>query len=1597
MKLSQKYYTFPIVITLIFAILLSMAPLYMSAQSQTSNFTGPKIDFENPRPSNGDDKAWTGYNQYTTVTTSNGEMTAVPVETASGTSGAYWQPNSKFGGDGPMGAGAVSMQLKLTFKESPTDWGVMLAIRSSSHSVSSDKALKLYFYPHKVTLVQGNNGSQPLATLNKPIKDAYYNIEFLTIDQTDGTTDVFVIITDEQGNLVRNEEDTGAYTMAVEDVKTDEIPAGFISLWHYASNIQSYSMKQGKWTFDQVSDDSGNLIPDFNGTKVTFENPRLTTSDEDKAWTGGSSTWATSSNGVLTVTPPAGTKGMYWQPNSIYGGEGPLGNGGVAMKLKLQFQDKPTDWGAVLAIRSSQHSYAASMGLQLVFYPHKVMLVSGGNFGAPLASLSKPVKDAWYNIEFITVDKANGTTNIYVLITDEEGNVLKNDGDTSPFSMKVEGVDTTTIPAGFISMWTNGNNLKQYEMMEGEWTYAPKKSPYPAMNDVRCYNFSELAGLDTDGVREYWGNVGSGLTYAKKPEETLVTVNPNSHNGLYYTPCSPYGDGLQSNVAIAMTLSLDFAETTEGWCYMIVLKGDSKMGSWEQNRALSLQFFKNAIKLYRVKNKSHEFVAEVDVSLESGKNYNVEAIVKDNDQGTTDFVLKINDDNGIVLTDSANKQEITMSVPGIEGVTGAGYVGLFSYKKNVTGWRFGPGSFTNDKPDENGKDVVNSNSNWLEECPDVGEYDYAFAAIGDTQYLTGFYDNKLNQIYEYIRENAESQKIKFVFGLGDITERNSSEEWAQAKTAIQSLNGVVPYSVVRGNHESTGMMKRYLPFSEYETVLGGSFNGDILNTWQELIVGEMKYLVFALDYGPTDAVLNWASEIIEAHPYHNVIITTHGYLSHDGTLIDDNHSIAPTKTAGYNNGDDMWEKLVSKHSNIVMVLCGHDANDTLVVRESAGLNGNKVVQMMIDGTGIDAGTVDAAGMIAMFYFSEGGKKVQVRYYSTLRNQWFMAENQLQLELNVVGLEQEADLPIVVGAEDGKTYCGSVNVTVVDKNLESVTLNGKPVTMENGNFTVNPAEGPQSIVATDTLGGITTVTITVNKGHTMDGTICSVCGYDESLYKIFPALDREDTRYYNNNPFGITMRDGLDKYWSPVGPLNYTMSDNGNLAIVTPTDLNGLYFGPCSPYGGGLVNNIGMAITLGIDFKDGASEFGYQFILRGDQTLPSWNLSKGIVLLVYSDRIALCKVSGSYLPELVVFNYAMELGKNYNLEFVAIDNEAETTDIFVRLSDENGNIIRNRGDERDVTIAAYGVEGVSGEGYVSMFANANSISQCRFGTGQFAPSVKENDGETDEEPEDTDPVKYPSLDGVDCFDNNPLGITTQDGLDKFWAPISTVDYVKNAEGNLLTITPSGVAGLYFGPSSPYGGGLRKNVAMAMTIGVDFKDNAQDFGLQIVLKGNSAASSWGQNRGVVLLVYPERIVLAKAVASNTDLVELATLYATLEVGKNYNLEFIAVDNECGTTDIYVKLMDENGNLLANDSNSELSLWALGVEGVAGEGWITMTGNEATTTQYRLGTGKFSNVDNPNTGDLEMVSKVVLVLIVSILGLTSYQFLFRRKKHN
>ena len=76
-------------------------------------------------------------------------------------------------------------------------------------------------------------------------------------------------------------------------------------------------------------------------------------------------------------------------------------------------------------------------------------------------------------------------------------------------------------------------------------------------------------------------------------------------------------------------------------------------------------------------------------------------------------------------------------------------------------------------------------------------------------------------------------------------------------------------------------------------------------------------------------------------------------------------------------------------------------------------------------------------------------------------------------------------PVISGVEDGKTYCSAQTVTVSDNDaIKEVTVNGTKVTLDEYNqFTRYPASGTQTIIAIDKAGNRTTVTVTINDGHT----------------------------------------------------------------------------------------------------------------------------------------------------------------------------------------------------------------------------------------------------------------------------------------------------------------------------------------------------------------------------------------------------------------------------------------------------------------------------------------------------------------------------------
>ena len=94
-------------------------------------------------------------------------------------------------------------------------------------------------------------------------------------------------------------------------------------------------------------------------------------------------------------------------------------------------------------------------------------------------------------------------------------------------------------------------------------------------------------------------------------------------------------------------------------------------------------------------------------------------------------------------------------------------------------------------------------------------------------------------------------------------------------------------------------------------------------------------------------------------------------------------------------------------------------------------------------------------------------------------------------------------PVISGVENGKTYCGARTVTITEKYIDTVTVNGTAVELdESDSFRLAPANGRQKIIVADKAGNTTEMTVTVNDGHTYgewasngDGTHTRKCTVD----------------------------------------------------------------------------------------------------------------------------------------------------------------------------------------------------------------------------------------------------------------------------------------------------------------------------------------------------------------------------------------------------------------------------------------------------------------------------------------------------------------------
>ena len=345
----------------------------------------------------------------------------------------------------------------------------------------------------------------------------------------------------------------------------------------------------------------------------------------------------------------------------------------------------------------------------------------------------------------------------------------------------------------------------------------------------------------------------------------------------------------------------------------------------------------------------------------------------------------------------------------------------------LASWSFEAFSSQSTIDDDAGNYDIVKDEEWFSDF-DAGSYDYTIAVVGDTQRLNERSPESYPQLYNWLVDyrDANGNPLSIVLGLGDVTENGESwnAQWERAQAAGVALKAAkLPFTMIPGNHDmfsnSDNYFNQAFPVSLFNDAgywgdkyyWGGNYEaGKTNNSYYNISVGGNEYLIFALEYGPRDKVMDWAGDIIRANPDKQVIITTHAYIWDDGRYVapgDGALVSPPSKKFGYNDGDDVWEKLASKYENIRMVICGHISNE-LHLYQKTGKNGNTVTEIVCDFTKVDTPSINpnGAGMVFLLHFSDGGNHVQGEVVSAIRDlageaSHYKREHQVSFDLDAL--------------------------------------------------------------------------------------------------------------------------------------------------------------------------------------------------------------------------------------------------------------------------------------------------------------------------------------------------------------------------------------------------------------------------------------------------------------------------------------------------------------------------------------------------------------------------------------------------------------------
>lgn len=247
---------------------------------------------------------------------------------------------------------------------------------------------------------------------------------------------------------------------------------------------------------------------------------------------------------------------------------------------------------------------------------------------------------------------------------------------------------------------------------------------------------------------------------------------------------------------------------------------------------------------------------------------------------------------------------------------------------------------------------------------DPADYDFAITHITDTQYLSESYPEVYAQLVSWIADNADDRKIAFATHTGDLVQNWVDPAQNEVRARIEferasAIQGIlaeagVPNSVLPGNHDNkrgitNELFNEYFGPERYEgsAWYGGSIApGDNSSNFSTFEQDGTWFLMLSLPYAYGQREIDWAGQVVAAHPDHNVIVSTHEHLTPKMTDVG---ALRVVNSRWTSHAQDLWDQVIAPNRNVVAVLCGHFHGLGQIVTENAGgIEGHTVVELLAD-------------------------------------------------------------------------------------------------------------------------------------------------------------------------------------------------------------------------------------------------------------------------------------------------------------------------------------------------------------------------------------------------------------------------------------------------------------------------------------------------------------------------------------------------------------------------------------------------------------------------------------------------------------------------